>query len=126
MKTKNTQTPFQRWAIERLSARDWNPGDLHRALVSAGEDMTEGYVYRIVRGSTGPTRPGYDIVLAIGQALGDPRMALELAGYRLPKGEQKMDESTRQWLEIYAQRDEATRQRLLSLVQSILSMEGGR
>lgn len=126
MKTKNTQTPFQRWALERLAAREWNPGDLHRALISAGEDMTEGYVYRIVQGSTGPNRPGYDIVLAIGQALGDARTALELAGYKLPKVEPRMDDSTRQWLELYAQRDEATRQRLLNVVQSILSMETSR
>lgn len=86
--------------------------------------MTEGYVYRITQGGTGPSRPGYDIVLAIGQALGDPRSALELAGYKVPKQESRMDEGTRRWLEIYATRDESTRQQLLSAVEGLLAMKG--
>ena len=124
MNKDKTPSAFQRWVQEQLRRRSWNPGDLHRALVSAGENLTEGYVYRVAQGGTGPTRPGYDIVFAIGQALGDPRSALELAGYKVPRQETRMDEGMKRWLEIYATRDESTRQQLLSAVEGLLAMKG--
>ncbi len=79
------QTDFQIWVKPHLEARGWLYTELARQLVRAGLDVTENYVYRVVRGdperSPNARRPGYEIAFAIGQILGDVAGAVKAAGY---------------------------------------------
>ncbi|WP_395091473.1 LexA family protein [Armatimonas sp.] len=79
------QTDFQTWVKPRLEARGWLYTELARQLVRAGLDVTENYVYRVVRGdperSPNARRPGYEIAFAIGQVFGDIAGAVKAAGY---------------------------------------------
>lgn len=79
------QTDFQAWVKPRLEARGWLYTELARQLVRAGLDVTENYVYRVVRGdverSPNARRPGYEIAFAIGQIFGDVAGAVKAAGY---------------------------------------------
>lgn len=124
MAVENKRSPFQSWALEQMERRDLNPGDIHRELIARGLNLTESYTYRILQGKVGPERPGYDIVLGIGEVLGDPRSALELAGYKLPRThERAVDAHLREWIDLYAGRDEQARERLLSVVKQIANLE---
>ena len=125
MEVENKRTAFQSWALGLMERKALNPGDIHRELVGRGLKLTESYTYRILQGKVGPERPGYDIVLGIGEVLGDPRTARELAGYQLPRsaGERVIDPDLQRWVEIYAGRDSQARARLLSVVEQIAELE---
>lgn len=79
------QNAFQAWVKPRLEARKWTYNELARQLIRDGLDVTENYLYRIVRGD--PTRfpnarrPGYEIAFAIGKVLGDIGGAVKAAEY---------------------------------------------
>jgi hypothetical protein len=79
------QNPFQAWVKPRLEAKGWTYAELCRQLIRDGLDVTENYVYRVVRGD--PTRfpnarrPGYEIAFAIGKALDDIGGAVKAAEY---------------------------------------------
>ena len=82
------KTKFQKWVKPLLAERGWNYSDLFRELVVGGEDVTENYLYRIVRGDPekfkNAARPGYDLAVAIGRILGDVGGAIDAADYALP------------------------------------------
>jgi hypothetical protein len=124
MAVENKRTAFQSWALEMMERKSMNPGDVHRELIGRGLSLTESYTYRILQGKAGPERPGYDLVLGIGEVLGDAKSALELAGYKLPKiMDRVIDPDLQRWVEIYAGRDQQARARLLSVVEQISTME---
>jgi repressor LexA len=80
------RTSFQRWLKPLLEARDWTYADLYRQLVAlTGTEVTENYLYRIVRGDPAQfpnaRRPGYELAFAIGRVFGDVRSAVSAAGY---------------------------------------------
>lgn len=119
----SVRAPFQSWAQEQLQRLGINPGDVHRALVLKGHDVTEGYIYRLIQGKTAPKNPGYNVILGIGEVFEDPHSALRLSGYSLPEKEIKIqDEKLTQWIELFP-RDESARERLLSVVKQITNME---
>lgn len=112
------RSPFQSWAQEQMVRLDMNPGDIHRALISRGHVVTEGYIYRLVQGKTAPKSPGYNLVLGIGEVLGDPKTALRLAGFAVPEVQPKIvDEKLTEWIGLFpADTDE--RDRYLSLIRA--------
>jgi hypothetical protein len=117
-----SRAPFQSWAQEQMKRLGINPGDVHRALVHKGHEVTEGYIYRLIQGKTAPKNPGYNVVLGIGEVLGDPHSALRLSGYSLPEKEIKIqDEKLAQWIELFP-RDESARERIITLVKTAVEM----
>lgn len=112
---------FQQWADQRMTSLGLRPVDLHRAVLARGVEVAESYIYRVLRQAhRADDRIGYDLALVIGEILGDGRGALEAAGYRLPEPNQ--DTRLKEWIELYAGRDEQAQERLLSVVKQIDSM----
>jgi hypothetical protein len=118
----NARSSFQSWAQEQMARLSINPGDVHRALVLKGHNVTEGYVYRLIQGRTAPGNPGYNLIMGIGKVLGDPVSALRLAGFTLPEREIKVqDEKLEEWIKMFPE-DEDGRDRIMNLVKSIVDM----
>ena len=85
------KTGFQKWLKPFLkigTEQEITYTDIYRRLIDEGIDVTENYVYRIVRGDPdtykNAARPGYDLALAIGEIVGDPLGGIQSANYKLP------------------------------------------